>query len=199
MNEATALGFAERIISAIPGWSEDATVELIHEIQCWGDEYCAEAAVTALCRGWTDSRRPTLGKVIEFYNTALEERKRRLSISGPRPAAAAPRTISPKEGREIAFQAYRQSIGLPDNDESRARFTWGPKEHSRFVEGESPDVDVDLALSVIGRGAMYGAVVVAFHGDHLRTRRALRTLVKRRTITHDDTGWIRPTIHAAAQ
>ena len=197
MKEEAALVLAERIISAIPGWSEDGALELIHEIQCWGDEFCAEAAVTTLCRTWTDTRRPTLGKVIEFYNLALEERKRRLSVAGPRPAAVT-NAIPPKQGREIAFQSYRQSLGLPDDAETRARYRWTPKQQSQFVEGQAPDVDVDRLLAAIGKGTTYPLLVVLFHGDNLRTRRAIRTLEKRRVITHDDTGWIKP-VHATAQ
>lgn len=196
MKEDRALELATRIINAVPGWSEDATVELIHEIQCWGDEGCAEAAVTSLCRSWTDSRRPTLGKVIEFYNLALEDRQRRVQ------AAPQPRrvelSVSPKEGREIAFQAYRQSLGLPDSAESRARFRWGDKERGKYVEGTATDEEVARVEKLIGRGATYGEIVTGFHGDHLRARRALRTLEKRRVIRHGDDGWIVP-VHAAAQ
>ena len=70
MREERALELANHIVSAIPGWSEDATIELIHEIECWGDEYVAEAAVMTLCRSWTDSHRPTLGEVVELDDLA---------------------------------------------------------------------------------------------------------------------------------
>jgi len=59
-------------------------------------------------------------------------------------------------------------------------------------------VDVDRLLAAIGKGTTYPLLVVLFHGDNLRTRRAIRTLEKRRVITHDDTGWIKP-VHATAQ
>ena len=196
MNEDMATEMAGRIIAAIPGWSEDASVELIREIELWNDDLCAEAAVMALTRGWTSAQRPTLGRVIQFYNEAVDVKRRR-EAEAPRPQIVE-RYVSPKDGREVAFQAYRRSIGLPDNAESRARFGWGTKEHSRFVEGEAPDVDVDRALGAIGTGTTYAALVVLFHGDHLRTRRAIRTLQKRRVVSHDDTGWIRP-LRATAQ
>jgi len=190
MNEDTATEMAGRIIAAIPGWSEDAALELVREIECWGDAFSAEAAVTTLCRSWTGTQRPTLGKVIEYYNLAVDERRRRIDSQGPRPAAAY-KTVPPKEGREIAFQAYRQSLGLPDDADTRARYRFTPKQQLQFVEGEAPAEEVEKALDLIGKGNNYHLIVVGFHGDHLKTRRALRTLEKRRAISHDDTGWVK--------
>jgi hypothetical protein len=75
--------FALRITASIPGWSEDGTVELIKEIESWHNLACAESAVHELCTTWTHDRRPTLGKVIEFYNGAMDVMRRREAMRQP--------------------------------------------------------------------------------------------------------------------
>jgi hypothetical protein len=192
MNEQMATEYGLRITNAIPGWSEDATVELIKEIQSWHNLTCAEHAVDSLCRTWTSDRRPTLGKVIEFYNDEMDVFRRREAMRRPAVAHEGPVT-DPVIGREIAFQEYRKDLGLPDDEASRERFRdGGVGAWDRFVVQKAPDEEVVKALAAIGTGVMYGAVLQAFGGDHLKAGRALRTLTESGRIVHENNGWVAP-------
>jgi hypothetical protein len=102
-----ATDFGLRITAAIPGWSEDATVELIKEIGSWHNLPCAEAAVDELCRTWTDSRRPTLGKVIEFYNGVMDVQRRRELMRQPARRDDAP-SCPPSRGFPVLAREYER-------------------------------------------------------------------------------------------
>jgi hypothetical protein len=192
VNRDQAEEYALRITSAIPGWSEDATVELVKEIQSWHNLTCAEHAVDSLCKTWTSDRRPTLGKVIEFYTDEMDVLRRREAMRRPLVAHEGPVT-DPVNGREIAFQEYRKDLGLPDDEASRERFRdGGVGAWDKYVVQAAPADEVALALQAVGAGAMYGKVLQAFSGDHLRAGRALRTLTSGGRVVHESNGWVAP-------
>jgi hypothetical protein len=83
VNEQMAVEYARRIVAAIPGWSADSIVELTVEIQTWHNLTCAEQAIHELCTGWTENRRPTLGRVVQFYNDAMDVLRRREAMRQP--------------------------------------------------------------------------------------------------------------------
>ena len=110
MNEDRAVDLAQRIVNSTNGWNDPAVIELVREIQTWRDPWCAEAAVEAICHGWTDPRRPTLGYIVKSYNEAMDAKRRREEQARP-PSPPSGRIPTFTEGLEIARQAYREAYG----------------------------------------------------------------------------------------
>jgi hypothetical protein len=102
-----AVEYARRIVAAIPGWSPDSIVELTAELQSWHNLHCAEDAVEALCKGWTENRRPTLGRVVQFYNDEMDVMRRREAMRRPAVAHEGP-VCPPSRGFPILAREYER-------------------------------------------------------------------------------------------
>lgn len=191
MNEQRASELAEQLTSATTGWSPASVASLIELLMEWTDEDAAENAVWWACHNWAERSHPPFGWLYRAYNDAREA-ERRAADSIPEPTATY-EVAHPKRGREVAFEMYRSSLGLPDDQDTRDRFrvggigAWGP-----FVEQDAPAQDAVTALAAINEGAMYVDVLRAFRGQHLLAGRALRSLEKSGRITHRPNGWITP-------
>lgn len=188
MNPQRAEDLARHLVAATTGWTPDAILELTDEITRWGDVECAEAAIDYVRTSWAERSRPPLGWIIRAYNVEMDAKRRDAELAAP-PAVYEPGP-PPKQGREIAFQAYRTGIGLADNDESRARFGMSLEARMKIIESAAPDDHTNRALVAVGSGAMYAKVLRVFGGDHVLATRALRTLEKRGAILHGNDGWI---------
>jgi len=176
------------------GWTDSAVDLFVAELSTWDDMEAAVASIRRLART-PKQWRPSLGEVIEDYQRE-RERQRQLhepaAITGPR--------LDPARGREIAYQAYCDELGLPQTPETRERFSErlnNPMTWAKYVEQQAPQADIDKALKVVGNGARYAVVWRAFGKDHMRAGRALRTLEKAGWIVHDPSGWITPSAHRA--
>lgn len=193
MSPERAERLAEHLVNSTTGWTPESILELTNELEAWRDEECATEAIEYVRAYWNERSRPPLGWIIRAYNVELDAKRRDAALNAPSPVPE-PHT-PPAQGREIAFQAYRQSMGLPDDAPTRERFrTGGVGQWASFVEQPCPDEDVAIAVRAIGTGVKYVTFLRAFGGDHLRAGRALRALEKSGRVLHDNTGWIVQTL-----
>lgn len=188
MNQDQAIELTTRVIASTTGWTHDAEAELLKEIMSWRDYEAAENAVWWVTHNWAERSRPPLAWIVRAYNEAREAERR---AKASEPVHDPYDYIDPTRGRESAFQAYRISLGLPDDAATRERFsTGGVGAWAVFSEQIAPDEDVIIALGTIRGGTTYTEVLRAFGQDHLRTVRALRSLEKGGRVTHRINGWI---------
>jgi hypothetical protein len=192
MDEQRATDLSGRLVNLTAGWSDEAALELTRELMTWRDWRLAEIAIDNVAHSWVERSRPPLGVIVRAYNEAVDAQRRRdaenLELLDPDYAP-----MSPRDGREIAYATYRQSLGLPNSQATRDRmFSWGSSRWASVVESKAPDEDVVLAMAAIGGGAMYREVLTSFGADHLRAGRALRALEKAGQISHGNDGWIMP-------
>ena len=126
MNEDNAIALATMLINSTTGWNPGAEAELVREIMTWRDHVAAETAVDQVRHTWAERSRPPLGWIVRAYNEARDARRR---AEEPEHQTVHEDGIDPKRGRGVAFQAYRTSLGLPDDEATRERFAGRLRRH----------------------------------------------------------------------
>ena len=189
MNRHHAEELVERLVNLTTGWTPESILELTKELESWRDTECAEAAVDYVAHYWAERSRPPLGWIVRAYNVEMDAKRRDMELTAP--PEVYPVGVPPAQGREAAFQTYRESLHLPDDVETRSRLNeGGVGAWPTFVDVAAPEDEQHRALVAVGSGTMYATVLKVFGGDHLRAGRALRTLVKRGAVVHGNDGWI---------
>lgn len=100
------------------GWTDESIELYMSELEAWDDVAAAQAAVTYLVRSWTDTWRPSLGVITEYYRMERDRNTRQREETAQ--PAVTERIPTFAEGVEIARQAYHQQCYLrgrtPDED-----------------------------------------------------------------------------------
>lgn len=135
MTPEQAIQLVGYLAGGTTGWNDEAVEIYVHEFVGMSDVAAATEACQRIVKTWDEARRPPIGAVLSAYRTA----KQRLDSMRNELPRAPERGVNPRDGWEIARQAYRAE---------------------RVARGRDPDVAMESWLKGFGDRGSHSPVVV---------------------------------------